>query len=333
MDESRAAQAFEEEIAAVLSGLPTPVHHRDRGGLDRSIQIAKELRGLAVDWKRLVSPALKQQVASIVKQARDGVQHRAASGRAVRRDVFRVGVALTAAATLIILAVPAARQGVARQLYRVLDVVAVGPATEVVRPDASTPGEISSTLRQFDRQLASGSRWHLSTPYGGFGGGVPPGASPALQRVDRLDLLRSMTPMTIQVPTSAYRGAFPAVNHALVAPDGLVLVFLGAEDRELLIVQAPVGDGRGMSYSRTVAGTDKQGRLVQQSPELRTEEFLLREQSVTWDPDTTELIPNSSALRWERDGITYSLMGRRLTREEAVQLFLSLRPAEKSRLQ
>lgn len=93
-------------------------------------------------------------------------------------------------------------------------------------------------------------------------------------------------------------------------------------------MQAPVGGGRGMSYSRVVVGTDKQGRFVQQSPELRTEELLVGNQSVTWDPDTTGRIPNTSALRWERDGISYSLMGRALTRDEAVQLFPSLRPAD-----
>lgn len=43
------------------------------------------------------------------------------------------------------------------------------------------------------------------------------------------------------------------------------------------------------------------------------------------------LMPNSSALRWEHDGISYSLMGRGLTKAEAVQLFLSLRPAGTSR--
>jgi hypothetical protein len=34
----------------------------------------------------------------------------------------------------------------------------------------------------------------------------------------------------------------------------------------------------------------------------------------------------SSALRWEADGVSYSLYGRSLTREEAIDLYLSLRP-------
>ncbi len=62
-----------------------------------------------------------------------------------------------------------------------------------------------------------------------------------------------------------------------------------------------------------------------EAPELKTEEFLLNGQKVVWDPDTTTLIPNSSALRWETDGVSYSLMGRAITRDEAEQVFLSLR--------
>jgi hypothetical protein len=35
-----------------------------------------------------------------------------------------------------------------------------------------------------------------------------------------------------------------------------------------------------------------------------------------------------SALRWEEDGVSYSLMGRSLTRDEAVELFFSRRPLD-----
>lgn len=332
MNRTTAAQTFEQELTASLSGASSTLHP-DSPGLDGAIQIANGLRGLTAEWKRLPSPALKREVASVVARVHEGVEHRATSQRVLGRSVLRFGMAATAAITVIILAVPAARQGVARQLYRVLDVVAVGPSTDIVRSDVRTPAEVSSSLRQFDRQLASGRGWHLSTPYGGFGGGVPAGASPATQRVDRLELVGALTPMTVQLPAFTYRGAVPVFNHALVAPDGLLLVFLGSDERELLIVQAPVGSGGSISYSRVISDTDEQGRLTTHSPELKTEALVLNEQSVTWDPDTTGRMPNSSALRWERDGISYSLMGRGLKKDEAVQLFLSLRPVATSRPQ
>ena len=197
--------------------------------------------------------------------------------------------AVTVAAALLIVAIPASRNSVARQFHRVLDVIRIGPDTEVVQPDASTAGEVGATLQQHARELASGRMWSMHTAYGGFGGSVPPGASPALQRVDRLERLRSITSMVIQLPTFEYRGAIPRFSHALVAPDGLVLVFLGSGDRELLVVQAPVGGGRGMRYSRVIGGTDKQGRFSQHGSELRTEELLLGHQRVIWDPDTRTL--------------------------------------------
>jgi hypothetical protein len=326
MDDRTFAQAFEQEIAAMLSGLQPPVEP-DRGDLHESIQVAKQLRALATEWGRLASPALQQEVASIAERAQVGVEHGAASGRFVGRRMVRFGVAMTAAATLIIVAIPAARQGVARQLYRVLDVVAVGADTEVVRPDAGTPGEIAATVQQFDRQLASGRMWHISTAYGGFGGGVPPGASPALQRVDRLDILSSLTAMAIQLPTAPYRGRVPTFSYALVAPDGPLFLFFGSGNNEILLVQAAVRPGHGVQYSRVIGGTEKQGRFTTYSPELKTEELVLDGHTVVWDPDSTALMPNSSALRWERERVTYSLLGRALTRDEAVQLFLGLRPA------
>lgn len=325
MNERAAAQAFEKEIAVVLPGAPGPVHAFG-SDLDESTQIAAQLRALASEWGRQTSPRLQQEVASLAERA-EGRVERAATGRFARKRMLRVGVVLAAAATLLIAVIPAAREAVARQLYRVLDVFVVGPHTEVVRPDENTRAEISATLEQFDRQLSSGRRWHFSTGYGvGFGGSVPTGASPALQRVDRLDVLRSLTSMAIQHPTARHRGTIPTFSHAMLAPDGLLLLFFGSSNNEILLVQAPVGGGRSMSHSRVVCCSDEPGKPNQYSPPLKTEELLLDGQTVVWDPDNTGLIPDSSALRWEREGVSYSLLGRALTRDEAIELFLSLRP-------
>lgn len=83
-----------------------------------------------------------------------------------------------------------------------------------------------------------------------------------------------------------------------------------------------------MAHSRVVMGTDRQGRWISETPALKTEELMLDGQTVVWDPDNTGRRPDSSALRWERDGVSYSLMGRALTRDEAVQLLVSLRPVD-----
>lgn len=330
MDERTAALALEEEIAAVLAGVRQPVQAH-RGDPRDSVELVEQLRALGVEWGRLTPPALQQEVASLADRAGVGVEQGFATRWPMPRRVLPISFAITAAATLLIVAIPAARHSVAHQLYRVLDTARVGPGTELVRPDSATAEEVAATLQEHDRGLATGRTWSIHTPYGGFGGVVPPRASPALQRVDRVDLLHSLTSMPIQMPAGSYRGATPTFSHALVAPDGFLLVFFGSEENEILLVQAPVGGGRAMSYSRVVTGTDKQGAFVLDSPELKTEEMSLGGRSVTWDPDTTGRIPNSSAMRWEREGVSYSLMGRALTRDEGVQLFLSLRPADTSR--
>ena len=93
-------------------------------------------------------------------------------------------------------------------------------------------------------------------------------------------------------------------------------------------MQARVGGGRAMGHSRVVMGTDRQGRWISETPELKTEELPHDGLIVVWDPDNTGRRPDSSALRWERESVSYSLMGRGLTRDEAVQLFVSLRPVD-----
>jgi hypothetical protein len=108
-----------------------------------------------------------------------------------------------------------------------------------------------------------------------------------------------------------------------------------------------------VSFSRGVSRTTPEGGLVLESPEVKTEEMSLGGQTVVWDPDPE--LPSrgaadssspgtgwrakarslfqparmeTSALRWEEGGVNCSLMGRSLTREEAVNLFLSLGPLD-----
>jgi hypothetical protein len=325
MNEKSAARAFDEEIGAVLPLAPEQVTAVTNDVPD-AVQIAGALRFLGAEWGRRTPSSLRHTVALLAEQA--GGSPRATVLTVARRRVLPLGLAATAAAILLILFVPAARGTVARQISRVLAIVQVGPDTEIVRPDAQTPGEVAATLQQHEQQLTAGQRWHVSTRYVGVGGTVPLNASAAVQRVDRLELLRSLTSMTIQVPTVAHRGRVPAFNHALVAPDGLLLLFFGSDDDELLLMQARVGGGRAMGHSRVVMGTDRQGRWVSETPELKTEELLLDGLIVVWDPDNTGRRPDSSALRWESESVSYSLMGRALTRDEAVQLFVSLRPVD-----
>jgi hypothetical protein len=211
----------------------------------------------------------------------------------------------------------------------VIEMFRVGEHTQIVRHASQTTAEVAAILEQGRRRLTNGRSWFLSTPYGGFGGSVRPGQQATVRRVSRLDELRSLSPTRLRVPTCLHRDAPVRFDHAYLAPGGIVLVFFGSGAAELLLAQFPVDESRSVTFSRSVDRTTPEGEFVMESPELKAEELSLGGQSVVWDPDP-ELAPHghrseSSALRWEEDGASYSLMGRSLTREEAVDLFLSLR--------
>jgi hypothetical protein len=164
--------------------------------------------------------------------------------------------------------------------------------------------------------------WFVYTVYGGFGGAVHEEAYFEPQRIDEPAVLVSRAPIALMAFDGEYRGEVVTFHHALLAPDGVVLTYFGAHDTELLLVQAPVGKGQQVAYSRVVSAPG--GALIGVAPSIET--LALNGQTVTWDPDTTGIMPNNSALRWEADGVSYSLYGRALMRDEAVALFSSLQP-------
>lgn len=146
-----------------------------------------------------------------------------------------------------------------------------------------------------------------------------------------LEWLRSRTSTGLRMPTGLHRGEPIRFDHADVAPGGIVLTFFGSGANELLLAAFPVGEGRSVGFSRMENRTAPDGRTVFENPELKTEEVSVGGQLVVWDPDPWDPGPgrsDGSALRWEEEGVSYSLMGRSLTREEAVDLFLSLRPLD-----
>jgi hypothetical protein len=228
----------------------------------------------------------------------------------------------TAALVVFLLAVPGSRTMIARQGYRVLQVLHIAPSTDLVTFGPHAPDEVSASLRQYRRQLNTGTMWQVRTPYGSFGGAVPPNTSPDVRRVDQVELLRSLSTIPIQIVDGVYRGQSLVFHHAFVSPDGLILTFFGSGNAEVLLVQAPVNSGQQMSYSRSVNGPDGVVRSVPPAIETLT----VGSQALTWDPDTTGVNANLSALRWESMGVSYSLYGRALVKEEAVSLFSSLRP-------
>jgi hypothetical protein len=285
-------------------------------------EIETRLLALGSEWRSALPESLRLRVNAVADKAADARQSWAPStGLPAWRSRRTIGFA-TAALVVLLLAVPGSRAAIARQGYRVLQTLHIAPRTDLVTFDTHTPDEVAATLRQAQRQLGAGTMWQVRTAYGTFGGGVPPNSSPDVRRFDQVELLRSIATIPIQVPDGVYRGQPLTFHHALVSPDGLVLTFFGFGNGEVLLVQAPVDSGQRISYSRSVSGPDGVIRSVPPAIEA----FTIGGQRVTWDPDTTGVNQNLSALRWESIGVSYSLYGRALTKEEAVSLFSSLRP-------
>jgi hypothetical protein len=287
-------------------------------------EVEKDLQLLGLEWRQIAPEALRLRVAALSHRAAELRQGDEAGDRVVNWWAsMRATVGVTIAIVLLLLAVPASRHAIARQAHLIVQALRIGPRTQLVTFGPQTANEVREDLRQFRRDLRAGTAWEVSTAYGGFAGSVPANASPDVQRIERLDDLRALATIPLEAPEGMYRGAPLVFHHALVAPGGgFVLAFFGTGDREVLLVQANVADGHQISFSRALFGPND--RVVKAPPMAET--MTIDGQQVTWDPDSTGVNLNLSALRWEKAGISYSLCGRALSKEEASAVFSSLRP-------
>jgi hypothetical protein len=289
-----------------------------------SESLERDLYDLGDAWRSAASASLRQRTADISAQA---------AGTLVttvplaplgdwRRSALRVGAALVGATAVVVLLIPGARVALARQADWLLQVLQIAPSTDLVTSGLQSREEVNASVQQERRLLESGRSWHVSTVYGGYGGSVPKGASAVPQRIDRPDVLSSLAPIPLLAPNGIHRGQGVSFHYAWLAPDGVVLAFFGFGDAEVFLLQAPIRSGQRIAYSRVVSGAG--GTTIGVTPAIET--LTVNGQRLTWDADTTGIMPNSSALRWEANGVSYSLYGQALTREEAVALFSGLRP-------
>ncbi len=332
MRERQAAARLEGAIGAPGSGSPVPAEALDPD-LRGNLRMAERLAALDLASESRAREPLREQLKQSLEQRR--ARPMASALRrpwVMRRPVLATGLGIVLAVGLLAVVAPRSLAALVEPVVRMIEMVRVGDHTQILRQAPRTSAEVAATLEESRRRLASGQSWFLSTPYGGFGGRVPLGSSARVQRVSSLERLRSLTPMRIQVPTGLHRDEPVRFDHAHVAPGGIVLVFFGSGANELLLAEFPVGEGRSVGFGRATNRWTPDGQMIVESPELKTEEMSLDGQTVVWDPDPQPAPPGhrseSSALHWEEDGVSYSLMGRSLTREEAADLFLSLRPLD-----
>jgi hypothetical protein len=328
--EKQAAECLENAIGSVWSGPPGQLGVRDEDLLAR-VRVAERLVALDLVGASRVREALRAQLQQATRERQARAE--APPGRrpwVLRRPLLAAELALLLVVVSLAVLAPRSLAAFVEQVARVIQIVRVGEHTQIVQEAPRSEADKVATLEQHKTRLAKGESWFLSTPYGGFGGHVPPGERAGLLRVSSLDRLRAST-RGLEVPTGVHRDELVRFDHAFVAPGGGAFMFFGSGPNEVFLSAFPVGEGRSVAHGRS---TTAEGAYIVESPTLKTEEISLGGQTLVWDPDPVPPATRSrhhkdtSALRWERSGVSYSLMGRSLTREEALSLFLSLQPIE-----
>jgi len=293
------------------------------------LRTAEDLASLDLASESRVREALRERLASALAEGRARAAERPDRRPWLRRrPVLAAGLAALLAVALLGTLAPRTLAALVEPVVKIIERVYVGEHTEIVRTATPTEAEVTETVERYNQGLASGRSWVQRTAYGSFSGRVPPGQPPTLRRVESLDELRSLTPLRLRIPTGTHRGQPVVLDHADVAPDGVTFLFFGSGANEVFLAAYPVGEGgHSLAYARAIFGTTPEGGTSVEIPELKTEELSLDGQKVVWDPwdPGPDVHPRDlSALRWEQDGVSYSLMGRSLTREEAIALYRSL---------
>ncbi len=326
MREKQAAVCLENAIGSARLGSPGQAGVADED-LRARVQVAESLAALDLVGESRVRESLRAQLqqATRERQARAAVPGR--RPWTSRRPLLAAEIALLLVAVSLAVFTPRPLAAFVERVARVIERVRVGEHTQIVQEAPLSDADKATILEQHKTRLAKGESWFLSTPYGGFGGNVPPGERAGVHRVSHLDELRAST-RAFEIPTGVHRDELVRFDHAFVAPGGGAFMFFGSGANEVFLSAFPVGEGRSVAHGRTTA----EGAHIVESPTLKPEEKSFGGQTVVWDPDPVPPATRSrhhketSALRWERAGVSYSLMGHSLTREEALNLFLSLQP-------
>jgi hypothetical protein len=326
---------LEWAIAHAPSGSREQVGVLDQDLLGR-VQLAKSLAALDPAGESRVRESLRARLQEAINERRVHGAGPPVVRRSwlMRRPLLAAELALLLVVALLAVAAPASLAALVERVARMIEMVRIGEHTEIVRQAPHSEADVAAIVEEYKRQLARGESWSLSTPYGGFGGNVPHGQPASVRRVSRLADLPAST-RKLLIPSGVHRGELLRFDHAFLAPGRAAFIFFGSGENEIFLAALPVDEHRAVTYGRSVSRKTAGGKRIVVSPELTTEKLSLGGQTAVWDPDPTAFsrgdsrhCSEGSALRWEKDGVSYSLMGRSLRREEAVKLFLSLRSIE-----
>ena len=178
MREKEAAARLEDAIGARMSGSSVPAEALDPG-LRGILRVAERLAALDLVHESRVRESMRGQLAQAMEERRSrAAQPAVRRPWALRRPVLATELGILLVVALLAVVAPRSLVALVEPVVKMIERVRVGDHTDVVRHAPQTGAEVAATLADARRRLASGERWSLHTPYGGFGGGVPPGAAP-----------------------------------------------------------------------------------------------------------------------------------------------------------
>ena len=302
MSERDWADRFSHDVDSLLNedgrmdSEPTPTEYR------QALDLARTLATTDFSVESRVRQALRRRLLNQVG-TREGWQQRK---EYVMRAFFRqrhpaviLAAVVLAALLIITLAWPGALTAAAQGVYNVIQRIVVGPYTQAVQVEfqgePGAPGSLPPDM------------WHVKTEIGNFGGNVLPGVEPAVRSVTDFEEAQELASFQLRAPGYLPEGY---TLREIKLPPGNAFLFYGGTAHDIILVQMQVGPQPSDDPNVAVgvfSGFMTSGTL---------EEVELDGQPAAW--------ANNHSLRWEADGISYTVGGLDLSLDEAIRIAESL---------
>lgn len=226
------------------------------------------------------------------------------------------------------------------KLINYLNVYRIGEHTYVTEFGAVGEANIDSMLVDAYSRVERGETYAVHNSYGGFGGTVPEGREPFVKQLSSLSITTQMVEFPLLVPTY-FDKRIPKefrFQKAQIMPDGSAILYFGLSICETMLRYVPVGENSFYGHSQTTMTIDSTGNRHMQGIIPDLEELEMEGKQVYWqvhnDQWRKQLLGNITdsyqdlvigKFMWEADGISYTLDGKLLTKEEGIKIIESLK--------
>ncbi len=228
-------------------------------------------------------------------------------------------------------------------LSSIVEIFQVGEHTKIVQSGPRGEAEITAILGDFDNDLESGKSYFTYSVYGGWGGAVPHGADPFIKQFSSLSLAAREVDYPLHVPTFGPEKN-PLITEfckAEILPDGMAILYFGLGRYETILVQKPVGNGMTLTSSTVTTKVLADGTKIQVGLKPNLEELEIAGKKVIWQIHDQHIRPNLGVWAkkypdevigkfiWESGGMSFTLNGLLLTKEEGIKIIQSIQPIGK----